>query len=394
MISPVMPTYARTNFGFERGEGCWVIDEEGNRYLDAGAGIAVSCLGHAHPRLVEVLTQQAGRLWHTSNLYRIPNQERLAELLVDHSFADTVFFNNSGAEAVETAVKMARRYWHSIGEPERNEIITLEHAFHGRTLGMISAAPSAKLVEGFAPLLPGFRQVQAGEIEEVDAALGHNTAAVLVEPVLGEGGIIPLSDSYLKALRQLCDNRGVLLILDEIQCGMGRTGKLFAHEWAGISPDIMAVAKGIGGGFPLGACLATEKAAGGMVAGTHGSTYGGNPLACAVGCAVLEIVSDPGFLQQVSRTAGYLRQGLEGVISSHPDVFDSVRGSGLMLGIKCKVKNMSVIESGYDQRVLLVPAGDNVVRVLPPLNITIDEVSTLVRKIDRAAGNLAGSSDA
>ncbi|MCY4540912.1 MAG: aspartate aminotransferase family protein [Rhodobacteraceae bacterium] len=396
MITPVMPTYARTEMGFVKGEGSWVIDEDGNKYLDAGAGIAVSVLGHAHPRLVQALTSQAQALWHTSNLYRIPNQERLAELLVDNTFADTVFFNNSGAEAVETAVKMARRHWHACGSPERNEIITLEHAFHGRTLGMISAAPSPKLTDGFAPLLPGFRQVVAGDLDEIASAVGENTAAILVEPILGEGGIIPLSDSYLKGLRKLCNDHGVLLILDEIQCGMGRTGKLFAHQWAGIAPDIMAIAKGIGGGFPLGACLATEKAASGMTVGTHGSTYGGNPLACAVGCEVLKIVSDEDFLQVVRRTAGQLRQGLEAIVAGHPNVFEDVRGSGLMLGLKCRSDNMNmeVVSAGYDQRILLVPAADNVVRILPPLNISPFEVATLIQGINRSAQSLDSKQDA
>ena len=373
---------------FVRGEGCWLIDESGERYLDAGAGIAVSILGHAHPALVAALSEQASKLWHTSNLYRIPNQERLADLLVERTFADTVFFTNSGTEATEAAVKMARKFWHHRGAPEKNEIITLNGSFHGRTLAMISAAGAEKLVSGFGPLMPGFKQVEPGDIAAVENAVDDNTAAIMVEPILGEGGIVPLPDRYLKALRQLCDQRDLLLVLDEIQCGMGRTGKLFAHEWAGVEPDIMAIAKGIGGGFPLGACLATSKAAEGMTAGTHGSTYGGNPLACAVGAAVMEIVADESFLEDVRRRAGHLRQGLEAVVGSHPDVFEEVRGSGFMLGLACKAKNLDVVEAGFRNKVLTVPAGGNAVRVLPPLNMSEEELAEAARRIGMAAEEL------
>lgn len=373
---------------FVRGEGCWLVDESGERYLDAGAGIAVSILGHAHPALVAALLEQASKLWHTSNLYRIPNQERLADLLVERTFADTVFFTNSGTEATEAAVKMARKFWHHRGAPEKNEIITLNGSFHGRTLAMISAAGAEKLVSGFGPLMPGFKQVEPGDIEAVENAVDERTAAIMVEPILGEGGIVPLPDRYLKALRQLCDERGLLLILDEIQSGMGRTGKLFAHEWAGVEPDIMAIAKGIGGGFPLGACLATSKAAEGMTAGTHGSTYGGNPLACAVGAAVMEIVADESFLEDVRRRAGHLRQGLEAVVGSHPDVFEEVRGFGFMLGLACKAKNSDVVEAGFRNKVLTVPAGGNAVRVLPPLNMSVEELTEAARRIGMAAGDL------
>lgn len=388
MTSHILPTYERAPMAFVRGEGCWLIDESGERYLDAGAGIAVSILGHAHPALVAALSEQASKLWHTSNLYRIPNQERLADLLVERTFADTAFFTNSGTEATEAAVKMARKYWHHRGEPEKNEIITLNGSFHGRTLAMISAAGAEKLVSGFGPLMPGFEQVEPGDIEAVENAVDERTAAIMVEPILGEGGIVPLPDRYLKALRQLCDERGLLLILDEIQSGMGRTGKLFAHEWAGVEPDIMAIAKGIGGGFPLGACLATSKAAEGMTAGTHGSTYGGNPLACAVGAAVMEIVADESFLEDVRRRAGHLRQGLEALVGSHPDVFEEVRGSGFMLGLACKAKNSDVVEAGFRNKVLTVPAGGNVVRVLPPLNMSVEELAEAARRIGMAAGDL------
>lgn len=373
---------------FVRGEGCWLIDEYGERYLDAGAGIAVSILGHAHPALVAALSEQASKLWHTSNLYRIPNQERLAELLVERTFADTVFFTNSGTEATEAAVKMARKFWHHRGAPEKNEIITLKGSFHGRTLAMISAAGAEKLVSGFGPLMPGFKQVEPADIAAVEKAVDERTAAIMVEPILGEGGIVPLPDQYIKALRQLCDKRDLLLVLDEIQSGMGRTGKLFAHEWAGVEPDIMAIAKGIGGGFPLGACLATSKAAAGMTAGTHGSTYGGNPLACAVGAAVMEIVADESFLDDVRRRAGRLRQGLEAVVGSHPDIFEEVRGFGFMLGLACKAKNSDVVEAGFRNKVLTVPAGGNAVRVLPPLNMSEEELAETARRIGMAAQDL------
>ena len=390
MTSSVLPTYGRAPLAFVSGEGCWLADESGERYLDAGAGIAVSALGHAHPALVAALADQASRLWHTSNLYVIPNQERLADLLVERTFADTVFFTNSGTEAMEAAVKMARKYWHHRGNPQRNEILALNGSFHGRTLAMISAAGSEKLVSGFAPLAPGFKRIDPEDIQAAEAAVGESTAAIMVEPILGEGGIIPLSDSYMKGLRTLCDEKEILLILDEVQCGMGRTGKLFAHELSGIEPDIMAVAKGIGGGFPLGACLAKSEAAAGMKAGTHGSTYGGNPLACAVGAAVLGIVADEDFLEGVRRRSGLLRQKLEAVAGSHPEVFAEVRGTGMMIGMVCKVPNMDVVDAGYRSRILTVPAGGNAVRILPPLNISDEETAEIARRIDKAAEDLKG----
>jgi acetylornithine/N-succinyldiaminopimelate aminotransferase len=385
MISAVLPTYARAPMRFIKGEGSWLIDEDGSRYLDLGAGIAVNALGHADPRLVEVLKSQAENLWHTSNLYHIPNQEKLAEQLVAATFADTVFFTNSGAEAMECAIKMARKYFSHHDQPERNKIIAFLDAFHGRTLGTIAAAGGEKLLKGFGPQLEGFVHVPFGDLAATEAAIDAETAAILLEPVQGEGGIIPADDAFMKGLRALCDEHGLLLIMDEIQCGMGRTGKLFAHEWSGITPDIMAVAKGIGGGFPLGACLATERAAVGMVAGTHGSTYGGNPLACAVGSAVVAIVSDPAFLDGVNRKAGLLRQKLEGLVAAHPEVFEAVRGAGLMIGLQCKVTNMDVVKAGYDQHLLTVPGGQNVVRILPPLTITEDELAEAVNRLDRAA---------
>ena len=394
MIDVVMPTYARTTMGFEKGEGCWLYGTDGNKYLDAGAGIAVNSLGHSNPILIEALVDQAEKLWHTSNLYRIPKQEELASLLVQHTFADTVFFTNSGAEAVECTVKVIRKYWDQMGFPERHEVITFRNSFHGRTLGMISAAGGDKLTKGFGPLLPGFVQVEAANLEEIRSTLTEKTAAVLLEPVLGEGGIIPLPDIFLRDLRTLCDEEGILLALDEIQCGMGRTGKLFAHEWAGVKPDIMAIAKGIGGGFPLGACLATEKAAQGMTAGTHGSTYGGNPLACAVGCRVIKTIADEAFLEKVRNSSRWIRQQIESVIATYPDIFSEVRGEGLMLGLKCKVSNMDVVNSCYEQHLLTVPGGDNVIRILPPLTINHDELKQMIERLEKASSKLKGKKNA
>lgn len=388
MISSVLPTYSRAPLSFVSGAGSWLTEADGRRFLDLGAGIAVNALGHAHPKLVEALTAQAGALWHTSNLYQIPQQQALADKLVDATFADTVFFTNSGTESCELAVKMARKYFYDKGQPERVEIITFDGSFHGRSSAGIAAAGSEKMTKGFGPLLPGFVHLPFGDHEALTAAITDKTCAVMVEPVQGEGGIRPLPDVCLKGLRDLCDEHGILMILDEVQCGVGRTGKLFAHEWAGITPDIMMVAKGIGGGFPLGAVLATENAASGMTAGTHGSTYGGNPLGCAVGCAVMDIVTDPEFLAEVNRKASLLRQKLEGLIASHPDVFESVRGTGLMLGLKCKVAPGDFVAAGYAQEVITVPAADNVVRLLPPLTITDDEIAEAVARLDRTAASL------
>ncbi len=388
MIPSILPTYNRAPLAFVKGEGVWLIEEDGTRYLDLGAGIAVNALGHANPDLVQALTDQAGALWHTSNLYNIPAQQKLADALVDASFADTVFFTNSGTESCELAVKMARKYWHDNGQPERVEIITFDGSFHGRSSAGIAAAGSEKMTKGFGPLLPGFVHLPWGDHEAVRRAITDQTAAILIEPVQGEGGIKPLPDACLKGLRDLCDEAGILLILDEVQCGMGRTGKLFAHEWAGIEPDIMMVAKGIGGGFPLGAVLATEEAAKGMVVGTHGSTYGGNPLGCAVGARVVGIVSDEAFLDDVRARAGHLRQKLEGLVAAHPGVFELVRGAGLMLGLKCKIPNGEVVAAGYAEQVITVAAADNVIRILPPLNITESEIDEAMARLDRAAATL------
>jgi acetylornithine/N-succinyldiaminopimelate aminotransferase len=389
MIPAVLPTYNRADLSFVSGEGAWLVEADGRRFLDLGAGIAVNVLGHAHPALTKALTEQAAQLWHTSNLYRIPQQEALAEKLVAATFADTAFFTNSGTEACELAVKMARRHFHDAGTPERNVILAFTGSFHGRSSAGIAAAGSEKMTHGFGPLLPGFRHLPFGDHDALRAAMAEpDVAAVILEPVQGEGGIVPVPDVCLKGLRDLCDETGILMILDEVQCGMGRTGRLFAHEWAGVTPDIMMVAKGIGGGFPLGAVLATERAAACMTAGTHGSTYGGNPLACAVGNAVMDVVADPGFLAEVNRKAGALRQGLEGLVASHPDVFEAVRGSGLMLGLRCRVPNADVVGAAYGQQLCIVPAADNVVRILPPLNITEGDIHEALARLDRVAASL------
>ena len=388
MIPSVLPTYSRAPLTFVKGEGTWLIEADGRRFLDLGAGIAVNALGHAHPALIQALTDQAGALWHTSNLYHIPQQQALADKLVDATFADTVFFTNSGTESCELAVKMARKYWYDKGHPEKVDIITFSGSFHGRSSAGIAAAGSEKMTKGFGPLLPGFTHLEFGDHDAIAPAITEQTAAIMVEPVQGEGGIRPLPDACLKGLRDLCDEHGILMILDEVQCGVGRTGKLFAHEWAGATPDIMMVAKGIGGGFPLGAVLATEAAAAGMTAGTHGSTYGGNPLGCAVGCAVLDVITADGFLPEVNRKAALMRQKLEGLIAGHPDVFESVRGAGLMLGIKCKVANADMVKAGYGQQVITVPAADNVIRILPPLTISDDEIAEAIARLDAAASTL------
>ncbi len=387
MIPKVLPTYNRAPLSFVKGEGAWLTEAGGRRFLDLGAGIAVNALGHAHPALVAAVTDQAGKFWHVSNLYTIPGQEELAGRLTDATFADTVFFTNSGTESMELAVKMTRKYWAEKGE-DRSEIVAFTGAFHGRSSAAIAAAGSEKMTKGFGPLLPGFVQVPFGDHDATRAAITDRTAAVIIEPVQGEGGIRIVPDQCLKGLRDLCDETGALLIFDEVQCGMGRSGKLFAHEWSGVTPDIMMVAKGIGGGFPLGAVLATEAAAAAMTVGTHGSTYGGNPLAMAVGNAVMKIVADNAFLADVNRKAGAFRQKLEGLVAAHPDVFEEVRGAGLLLGLKCRITNTDVVAAAYAQNLLTVPAADNVVRLLPPLTITDDEIAEAVARLDRAAASI------
>jgi acetylornithine/N-succinyldiaminopimelate aminotransferase len=380
-MPPLLPVYKRAEVTFERGEGPYLFDRAGRRYLDFGSGIAVTLLGHAHPHLVAVLEAQAEKLWHCSNLYGIEPQQRLAERLVAHSFADTAFFCNSGAEALECAIKMARRHYHERGQPERHRIITFEGAFHGRTLATISAGGQDKYLEGFRPGLPGFDPVPLGEIEQVEAAVGAETAAILIEPIQGEGGIRTTAPAFLEQLRQLCDERDLLLILDEVQCGMGRTGRLFAHEWTGMTPDIMALAKGLGGGFPIGACLATARAASGMAPGCHGSTFGGNPLACAVANGVLDVVLAEGFLEYVRAVALRLRGELDQLAAAFPRVVQEIRGQGLLLGLRCGPPNAEISAELMARGMLAVPAGENVLRLLPPLIIE-------QRHIDEAIGTL------
>jgi acetylornithine/N-succinyldiaminopimelate aminotransferase len=389
VISPVLPTYARKPVSFVSGHGARVRSTTGAEYLDFAGGVAVSALGHAHEHLVAALTEQAGRLWHISNLFEIPEQIRMAERLVAATFADTVFFTNSGAEAVECAIKIARRYHFTAGQPERYRLITFEGAFHGRTLATIAAGNSPKHLEGFGPPVDGFDQVPLGDLAAARAAIGPATAGMLIEPIQGEGGIRPAGNEFLRDLRALCDEAGILLVLDEVQCGMGRTGRLFAHEWAGITPDVMAIAKALGGGFPVGACLATERAGRGMTPGTHGSTYGGNPLAMAVANAVFDVINDEAFLERVRELSRLFRQKLARVADEHGTVFEEMRGEGLMLGLKCRIPNAQVIDALMEQRVLTVAAGENVVRLLPPLNIEPADVDAVIAALDAAAHGLA-----
>lgn len=378
MTSPLMPTYARSDLAFDRGEGAYLIDTEGRRYLDFAAGVAVNSLGHAHPHLVEALRKQAGKLWHTSNLYQIPVQERLATRLVAASFADQAFFCNSGAEAIECALKIARRFHYGNGAPERFRVLTFEGAFHGRTLTTIAAGGQPKHLEGFGPGVDGFDQAEFGDLKAAGQAIGPETAAIMVEPIQGEGGVCTPPTGFLKGLRTLCDDNGMLLIFDEVQTGLGRTGRLFAHEWDGVGPDVMALAKGLGGGFPIGACLATNAAGEFMTPGTHGSTFGGNPLAMAVANAVLDVVLENGFLDQVRQIAGALNQRLSGLVAAYPGVFAEVRGTGLLIGLRCEVPNAEVIEAARAHGLLLAPAGDNVARLLPPLIVGEREVEEAI----------------
>jgi acetylornithine/N-succinyldiaminopimelate aminotransferase len=384
-ITPLMPVYPRSPVRPVRGEGVYLYGEGGEKYLDFASGIAVNLLGHGHPVLTKAIQDQAATLIHVSNLYGSPQGEAYARRLVDATFADTVFFTNSGAEAVECAIKTARRYHHQHGRPEKNVLITFASAFHGRTLGTISATNQEKLRDGFAPLLPGFTVVEFDNLEAAKAAMTEHTAGFLVEPVQGEGGIRPASQEFIAGLRRLCDENDLMLAFDEVQCGFARTGHLFAYEHYGIEPDILAAAKGIGGGFPMGACLATEKAAAGMVIGTHGSTYGGNPLAMAAGQAVLDVVDRPEFLEHVRQMGERLRGALEQMIPNHSDLFESVRGIGLMLGIKMKTDSRAFVGYLRDHGLLTVAAGDNVVRVLPPLIIEESHVTEFVQRLSEAA---------
>ncbi len=388
-ITPLMPVYPRCEFRPVRGEGCYLIGEQGERYLDFASGIAVNILGHGHPVLTRAIQDQAATLIHVSNLYGSPQGEALAQRLVDLTFADTVFFTNSGAEAVECAIKTARRYHFAKGDRRRHKLVAFKQAFHGRTLGTISATDQDKMRDGFEPLLAGFPVVAFDDLDAAAAAVDEETAGFLVEPIQGEGGIRPASPEFLTGLRRIADEKGLLLVLDEVQCGMARTGKLFAHEHYGITPDIMAVAKGIGGGFPLGACLATENAASGKTFGTHGSTYGGNPLAMAAGSAVLDVVANDEFLAQVRQSGDRLRQALEQMLPNHDHLFDGVRGTGLMLGLKMKADSREFVAHLRKHGLLAVAAADNVVRILPPLNIEQQHIDECVERLSAAARNFA-----
>ena len=388
-IDPVMPTYGRFDLTFVKGEGMYLIESGGRRYLDFGAGVAVTSLGHCHPHLVEALKAQAETLWHCSNLYHIPGQQRLAQRLVDNTFADSVFFANSGAEAVECCLKMARKFHHENGNPERYRVVTCEGAFHGRTLATLAATGQEKALKGFAPIVDGFDQVSFGNLNELRNAITAETSAILVEPVQGEGGIRPADADYLKGLRAAADEFGVLLVFDEVQTGMGRTGKLFAHEWADVVPDVMSVAKGFGGGFPIGACLANGKAAKALGPGSHGSTFGGNPLACAAANAVLDVMLAPGFFEGVQNIAKIFWQRLENVAASYPNLIEEVRGQGLMLGLKCKIENTALVGKLQEHGLLAIGAGDNVVRFVPPLILEESHVDEAMAIIEQSLAELA-----
>jgi acetylornithine/N-succinyldiaminopimelate aminotransferase len=380
-----MPTYGRWDVAVDHGEGCWLYAEDGRKFLDFTSGIAVTGLGHCHPHLVEALTRQAGRLWHSSNLFRIPGQELLARRLVENTFAATVFFGNSGAEACELALKVARKYQHDTGHPERYRIIGCDGSFHGRTFATLAAAGNEKYLEGFGPPMDGFDHVAFGNLNEMRAAVGGETAAIFVEPVQGEGGVRPGSDEYLRGLRAIADEFGLLLIYDEVQCGMGRTGKLFAYEWSGVAPDVMAIAKALGGGFPIGACLATERAAVGMVPGTHGSTFGGNPLAVAAGNAVLDVMLEPGFFEHIQSMARLFHSRLDALVKAHPNLFAELRGSGLLLGIRCVVPAGDVVTRLRENGLLALTAGDNVLRLLPPLVVDEAEIGQAMDILHKVA---------
>jgi acetylornithine/N-succinyldiaminopimelate aminotransferase len=387
--SHLLPTYARVDLAFERGEGAWLITAEGERYLDFTSGVAVNALGHAHPRLVSALEEQARKVWHVSNLYRIPEGERLADRLCALSFADTVFFQNSGAEAIECAIKMARKYQFACGKPERYRIITFEGAFHGRTLAAIAATGNKKYLEGFGPPVEGFDQVPFADLDATKKAIGPQTAAIMIEPVMGEGGVRVVPHTFLRALRKLCDDHGLLLIFDEIQTGIGRTGDMFAYQHTGVTPDIMTIAKALGGGFPIGACLATTEASKGMTAGTHGSTFGGNPLAMAVGNAVLDVVAADGFLERMKKNALLFKQRLAELKDRHAAVIAEVRGEGLLMGLRMVPPVSEMVDELRNEKMITVAAGDNVVRLLPPLIIGEHEITEAIARIDRACTRLA-----
>ncbi len=387
--SHLLPTYARVNLAFERGEGAWLVATNGERYLDFTSGVAVNALGHAHPHLVAAITEQAKKLWHVSNLYRIPESERVAERLCAASFADVAFFCNSGAEAMECAIKMARKYQSANGQPERYRVLTFEGAFHGRTLATLAAGGQKKYLEGFGPVVEGFDQMPFADLPATRKAIGAQTAAILIEPIMGEGGVRVVPPEFLRALRRLCDENGLLLVFDEVQSGMGRTGELFAYQRCGVTPDIMALAKALGGGFPLGACLATNEAAKGMTTGTHGSTFGGNPLAMAAAAAVLDVMLADGFLDRVRRTSLILKQKLAEIKDRYPGVIAEIRGEGLLIGLRAVVPSTELVDELRNEKMITVAAGDNVVRLLPPLVVTEAEVSDAVGRLDRACARIA-----
>jgi len=383
-----LPTYARINLAFERGEGAWLIATNGDRYLDFASGVAVNALGHAHPRLVAALTEQAQKVWHVSNLYQIPEAERVAQRLCDASFADVVFFCNSGAEAMECAIKMVRKYQSANGAPERYRVITFEGAFHGRTLATLAAGGQKKYLDGFGPVVDGFDQVAFNDLEATKRAVTAETAAILIEPIMGEGGVRVVVPTFLRALRELCEQNGLLLVFDEVQTGMGRTGELFAYQRAGVAPDIMALAKALGGGFPVGACLATREAAKGMTTGTHGSTFGGNPLAMSVANAVLDVMLAPGFLDRVRQTGLLFKQRLAQIKDSYPSLIAEVRGDGLLIGLRAVVPAGELVDALRAEKMITVPSGDNVVRLLPPLIVSEQEIGEAIARLDRACARL------
>ncbi|HEX3861153.1 MAG TPA: aspartate aminotransferase family protein [Stellaceae bacterium] len=385
MITPVMPTYGRWDVAVDRGEGSYLYATDGRKFLDLTSGIAVTSLGHCHPHVIEAITKQAGQLWHSSNLFRIPGQERLAERLVANSFADTAFFNNSGAEACEMSLKVARKYQSETGHPERYRIIGCNGSFHGRSFATLAAAGAEAYLKGFGPVMDGFDHVAWDNLNEMRAAITNETAAIIVEPVQGEGGVRAPSPDFLRGLRAICDEFGLLLIYDEVQCGLGRTGKLFAHQWSGVTPDIMAVAKALGNGFPIGACLATEKAAAGMVAGSHGSTFGGNPMAVAAANAVLDVMLAPGFFDKVNANVRYLWSKLEALAAKYPKLFERVRGSGMLAGIRCVVPPGDIVTKAREKGLLVLTAGDNVLRILPPLTVSQAEIDEAVGILDKVA---------
>ena len=382
--SSLMSNYSRSDLAFVRGKGVWLFDQKGKMFLDLASGIAVNSLGHSHPRLVEVLADQGSKLWHTSNLYTVPKQEKLAKVLANNTFAEKVFFTNSGAESVECAIKIARRFFFSKGQSDRNRIISFEGSFHGRTMGTISAAGSRKLLEGFGPKLPGFDLIKKLSLDSVEKKISKRTCAILVEPILGEGGIVTLSCSFLQGLKDLCEKYNLLLIFDEVQSGVGRSGYFLAHESCEVTPDIVAMAKGLGNGFPIGACLATKKVADCMVPGTHGSTYGGNPLGCAVALETTKHILKPNFLSTIRKKGGYFKERLNNLLDTFPEQISEVRGKGLMLGLKCVSNNVDLINMCRREKLLLVPAASNTVRILPPLIITYKEIEEAILRLKRA----------